>query len=169
MASKTDFSEAEWGRLLASPMVVSTAITAADPGGLWGLLKETMAGGWALLEAKQGASTNPLIKAVADDFTNNDARTLARDRVQVIFKDAQLAQVKERAVEELRAVTSILDTKAPGDAQAFKGWLQAIAQKAAEAAKEDTFLGFGGVPVSDAEKATLAEISSALNSGSANV
>jgi hypothetical protein len=32
----------------------------------------------------------------------------------------------------------------------------------AEAAKEGGVLGFGGVPVSDAEKATLADISKAL-------
>jgi hypothetical protein len=34
-------------------MVVGTAITAADPSGLWGIMKEGMAGGWALLPAKQ--------------------------------------------------------------------------------------------------------------------
>ena len=34
---------------------------------------------------------------------------------------------------------------------------------AAEAGKEGGFMGFGGVAVSDAEKATLAEISTALN------
>ena len=40
----------------------------------------------------------------------------------------------------------------------FKGW----PRKAAEAGTEGGFLGFGGVAVSDAEKATLAEISAAL-------
>jgi hypothetical protein len=44
--------------------------------------------------------------------------------------------------------------------------LQEIAQKAAEAAKEGGFLGFGGVAISDAEKATLAQIAAALRSSS---
>ena len=44
----------------------------------------------------------------------------------------------------------------------FKAWLQAVAQKAAEAGTEGGFLGFGGVDVSDAQKATLGEISAAL-------
>jgi hypothetical protein len=48
-----------------------------------------------------------------------------------------------------------LEAKAPEDAPAFKAWLQAIAQRVAEAAKEGGFMGFGGVRVSDAEKATL--------------
>ena len=56
----------------------------------------------------------------------------------------------------------ILDEKAPEDAAAFKVWLLQVAQKAAEAGTEGGFLGFGGVAVSDAEKATLAEISAAL-------
>ena len=46
---------------------------------------------------------------------------------------------------------------------AFKAWLGAIAERVAEASKEGGFLGFGGVQVSDAEKATLAEIAGALS------
>jgi hypothetical protein len=60
-------------------------------------------------------------------------------------------------------VAALLDAKAPQDAAAFKTWLRDIAQRAAEAANESGFLGFGGVAVSDAEKATLAEISTALD------
>jgi hypothetical protein len=40
--------------------------------------------------------------------------------------------------------------------------LRHTSQAVAEAAPEGGFLGFGGVRVSDAEKATLAEISGAL-------
>jgi hypothetical protein len=59
-------------------------------------------------------------------------------------------------------VSKILDTKAPGDAKAFKAWLQDISQKVADASVEGTFLGFGGVRVSDSEKATLADIAKSL-------
>ena len=124
-----------------------------------------MTGSWALLQAKQNADTNPLVKAVADAYTNGDARTSARGHVQTVFVGSEVARLKERAVEELRAVALIVDTKAPEDADAFKAWLQGIAQKAAEAATEGGFMGFGGVAVSDREKATLAEISAALSMG----
>jgi hypothetical protein len=60
----------------------------------------------------------------------------------------------------------VVDAKAPDDSAAFKDWLRQISQHVAEAAKEGGFLGIGGVLVSDAEKATLAEISSALGLGS---
>ncbi len=164
MAGEADFTPEEWSRVLASPMVASAAITLADPSGLWGLLKEGMTGSWALLEAKQNANTNPLVKAVAEAFTTGDARTSARGHVQTVFQGSQVAQLKDRAIDELRSVASILDAKAPADAAAFKDWLKNIAQKAAEAATEGGFLGFGGVAVSDAEKATLAQISAALSS-----
>ncbi|MEM7461562.1 MAG: hypothetical protein AAF362_02660 [Pseudomonadota bacterium] len=45
--------------------------------------------------------------------------------------------------------------KAPDAAAAFKSWLREISQKVAEAAVEGSILSFGGVRVSDAEKATL--------------
>jgi len=43
-----------------------------------------------------------------------------------------------------------------------KGWLRQSSQHVAEASKEGGFLGIGGVAVSEAEKATLTEIASAL-------
>ena len=50
MATKANFTAEEWGKVLSSPMIAGMAITAADPSGVWGLLKEGMAGGWALLK-----------------------------------------------------------------------------------------------------------------------
>ena len=82
MAGKADFSPDEWARVVASPMVAGMAITAADPSGLWGLLQEAFAGGRSLLDAKQNPTVNSLAKAVAEDITNADTRTAARDRMQ---------------------------------------------------------------------------------------
>ena len=163
MATKSNFTAEEWGKLLASPMIAGMAITAADPSGVWGLLKEGMAGGWALLEARQNPQANPLVKAVAEDFATAEGRTAARTELQTRFTGAKLEGLKEAALAELRAISSILDAKAPEDAAAFKTWLQEVAQKAAEAGTEGGFLGFGGVAVSESEKATLAEISVALS------
>jgi hypothetical protein len=162
MATKANFTSEEWGKLLASPMIAGMAITAADPSGLWGLLKEGMAGGWALLEARQSNQANPLVKAVAEDFATAEGRTAARAVFDTRFTGAKLDGLKDMALAELKSVSSILDAKAPDDAAPFKAWLRDVAQKAAEAGKEGGFFGFGGVAVSEAEKATLAEISAAL-------
>jgi hypothetical protein len=69
---------------------------------------------------------------------------------------------REALIGNLREVSALLDAKAPGDAAAYKAWLQGISQKVAEAAKEGGTLGFGGVQVSDAEKLALEDIAKAL-------
>ena len=164
MSSKAKFSVDEWSRIAASPMLVCAAVSASDPSGLWGLIKEASAGGFALVAAKQEANGNALAKELADEISSGDARTTISSKMQEVFKDAKAAEFKDRALAELRSVAAIIDIKAPDAAPAFKTWLQGVAQKAAEAAKEGGFMGFGGVAVSDAEKATLAEISEALTS-----
>ena len=70
--------------------------------------------------------------------------------------------MKERSLEALKDVANILAHKAPQDAHAFKDWLKDIATKVAEAGTEGGFLGFGGIKVSDLEKATLDEIATIL-------
>jgi len=149
MAGKSNFTPEEWARVAASPIVAGMAITAADPSGLWGLLKESMSGGWALLEAKQDAKANPLVKAVADDIADPATRDAVREAFQERFRNSQLGDAKGKAI-----------------AAAFKSWLKSVAERAAEAGTEGGFLGFGGVAVSDAEKATLQEISAALDGSS---
>jgi len=163
MAGKASFTPAEWSRLVASPFIAGMAITAADPSGLWGLAKEGMASGWALLQARQDAKVNPLVKAVADDFAVSESRSAMQQQLQGHFSGGgKVGELRDKAIAELRAVGLILDAKAPEDAAGFKAWLREVAQRTAEAANEGGFLGFGGVPVSEAEKVTLAEITTAL-------
>jgi hypothetical protein len=163
MANKASFTPEEWEQLLESPMLASIAVTAAEPSGLWGMLKESFAAGGKLAEAKTDAGANELIKAVVTDFGSGEGRGAARDGLQARLKGSKPGEAKNKSVQGLRQVAALLDAKAPNDAAAFKSWLQSISQQVAEAAKEGGFLGFGGVQVSDAEKATLAEISSALS------
>jgi hypothetical protein len=163
MADKTSFTQEEWALLLQSPMIAGMAITAADPSGLWGLLKESFATGSALTKAITGSNINPLVKAVVTDFSESESRTNARDGLTAKFTDSQPSDVKTKSIESLRQVSALLDTKAASDATAFKTWLRQISQSTAEAAKEGGgLLGLGGAQVSDAEKATLTEISTAL-------
>ena len=52
MATKANFTPDEWKTLLQSPLVVGIAVSAADPSGLFGMLKESMASARALVQAK---------------------------------------------------------------------------------------------------------------------
>ena len=162
MATKIDFSPDEWKLLLESPMMTSMAVTAAEPSGLWGLLKESFAGGSALAKTASDAGANSLIKAVATDFTTSEGRSTARDDLKAKLAGSKAADIKIKSIEALKQVSALLDNKAPADAAAFKGWLRQIGENVADAAEEGGFMGFGGVKVTEAEKATLADISRAL-------
>lgn len=162
MTDKSNFTTDEWKVLLESVMMAGIAVTAAEPSGLWGLLKESFASGSALVSAKMDVGSNPLIKAVVSDFETTQGRSTARDGLSEKLKGLKPAEIKAKCIETLRQAGTVVDTKAPGDAAAFKSWLRQISQHVAEAANEGGFLGIGGVPVSEAEKATITEISSVL-------
>ncbi|WP_065754011.1 hypothetical protein [Bradyrhizobium paxllaeri] len=162
MADKTNFTKDEWTLLLESPMIAGMAITAAEPSGLWGLLKESFAGGAALTEAASSAGTNALVKSVVTDFASSEGRSAARDGLKAKFVNSKPAEMKGKCIDELRQVSALLAAKAPGDAAEFKNWLRQISKSTAEAASEGGGLFSAGVKVSDAEKATLGEISNAL-------
>jgi hypothetical protein len=163
MADKTTFAPEEWALLLRSVMTAGLAVSMADPSGLWGLLKEGVASAGALVEAKVDPRADALVKAVIGDFDTAAGRGAARDDLKAQFAGSKPAEVKQKCIETLRRVSALLDAKAPDDAAAFKGWLRHISQRVAEAANEGGFLGIGGIQVSEAEKATLAEISNALS------
>ena len=162
MADKSSFSPDEWKLILEGVMMASVAITAAEPSGLWGVLKESFAAGTSLAAAKTDAGSNGLIKAVIADFETSEGRSLAREGLKEQLAGSKPAEVKTKCLDVLRQVAAVVDTKAAEDGAAFKSWLQRISQHVAEAAKEGGFLGIGGTQVSEAEKATLTEIATAL-------
>jgi hypothetical protein len=163
MSDKSNFTPDEWKLVLESVMMAGIAVTAADPSGLWGLLKESFASGTALMTAGTNSGSNPLIKAIVADFQSSEGRSTARDGVKEKLTGSKPAEIKAKCIETLRQAGVVADAKAPDDAAAFKSWLRHISEHVAEAATEGGgFLGIGGVPVSEAEKATLTEISSAL-------
>jgi len=162
MANKTTFTPQEWQQVLESVMLSGMAVTAAEPSGLLGVLKESMATGRSLIAARSDPQSNDLVRAVAAEFETSEGRQAARDRLKATLSGAKVADVKAKSMAALHNVATLIDAKAPGDAPGFKTWLHHIAEGAAEAANEGGFMGFGGVPVSDAEKATLRELSSAL-------
>jgi len=164
MTSKADFTTDEWNEVLQGAFVSGLAITAAEPSGLFGSIKEAFASASALAKAKSAPTSNELINSVVASLTNRDEAAGAREAIKTLFSGAKNpSDVKTRAISALARLTALLDRKAPSEAQPFKEWLLGISQSVAEASSEGGFLGFGGVKVSDAEKATITEISRALN------
>jgi hypothetical protein len=162
MANKQNFTPEEWTKILESMMLTGMAVSAADPNGLWGTMREALAGRTAIAGMKPRSTSNELIKAVITELDTKEGRSVIQKALETRVAGATSAEIVQRSLENLRQVAAILDAKAPGDAADFKAWLEDISRQVAEAATEGGFLGIGGVRVSDAEKATLADIEKAL-------
>ncbi len=160
MTNKSNFTPDEWKTLLEGVMMSGLAVSAAEPGGLLGALKESYAQSHALVEARSGP--NELIRTLVAEFETANGRTIAREGLREKLSGAQAADIKDKSIGTLKEVAGILETKAPDDAGPVKQWLYHISEKVADADAEGGFLGFGGVKVTDKEKATLSEISGAL-------
>lgn len=161
MTDKASFTPDEWTALISSPLLAGMAVTVAEPSGLWGMLREGMASARAMVEAKS-ASGSALAKSIAEELSTSQGRSAAQQALKARLSGKSAAELKQQIITSLKAVGDIADQKAKQDAPAFKAWLKHIAEAVAEASTEGGFLGFGGVSVSDAEKATLAEVAAAL-------
>ena len=163
MAMKTDFSATEWETLRDAPHAVVLAVAAAGGSGLFGSIKEAMAPAGTLVEALKGE--NQLLRQICDKEEIKASIESLKDMAKSSgdFKSIQ-ATFRKAATDKSRAGLDLLKRKGtPEDVAAFRGFLLKLGEKVANAAKEGAFLGFGGVRVSEDERAILAELAQALD------
>ncbi len=153
MATQSDFTAEEWKTLTAGPMAAGMYVMLSQTSGPIGLAEEGYAIAKEVLRATQ--SPNELVKAVAAAD-----REAARHRLPEMPGDRQ--QARALLLDDVRGAMAALGAKSPADAEAYGQWLYAVAEKTAAAAKEGGVLGFGGTPVSEAEKAALVELAAVL-------
>jgi len=108
MANKQSFTSEEWTKLLESPMVPGMAVSAAEPSGLWGMIKEAFASSSALAAAKTDAGTNALIKAVVADFETSEGSSDIQEALRKRFAGAKPADVVQRSLASLAEVSRLL-------------------------------------------------------------
>jgi hypothetical protein len=133
------------------------AVVAASPSGPLGVIKEMGAIARVMSEARQEDETNTLISALLADVH-------AGHRPGGVLPPAQrLEDLKVHALATCQEVGTLLTRKSSApEADGFKRWLVTVAHGVAEAAKEGGVLGIGGVRVSAAEQALLAELAAVL-------
>jgi hypothetical protein len=158
MSVKDNFTTEEWRALLKAPMLVSYAVAGAAPSDEEGYIQEMSAVADAIFEGGEAASKDSLVSAVVANIVAN-----AEDNERGATEKIAVGDTKERALANCREVATLLQTKAsPQDADDYKRWLLAVAERVASAAKEGGIFGFGGAQVSKSEVATINEIASAL-------
>jgi hypothetical protein len=160
MTSKADFTEDEWTRIKRAPFVAGMAISLADPGGPIEAVKETAATLKTVLHAADQGGRGDFVDGIAREVADE-----ARERKNPLagFKPSKGANAGADIVDELGAVNRVVSEKAtPEEAAAFREWLLAAAQEAANAAKEGGFLGFHAERVSEGEQRMLDRLGDVL-------
>ena len=145
MTSKKDFTDEEWARLVRSPFIAGMALSLADPGGPIEAVKETAATLKAVLAA-EGGEHGEVAQAIAQE-----AR--AHHNPLGGFKPTKGANAGVEILGEIHAASALVGAKASAEeATAFRAWILAVAQDAADAAKEGRFMGWHAQRVSDGEQ-----------------
>jgi hypothetical protein len=116
MANKQSFTPEEWTKILERTMLAGMAVSAAEPGGLWGLMKEGFASSSALAAAKSDAASSELVKAVVAEYETSEGRAAIQEALRKRFAGAKPGNAVQRSLDNLREVSAILAAKAPGDA-----------------------------------------------------
>jgi len=152
MASRGDFTDDEWERLGRAPLVAAMAISIADPGGPLETLRESSAALKTIAEAAKDGGYGEFVQSIAQDVA---AKAQRRQSPLGDFRPNR-ANARQEILEELRAVNALLVEKStPEELGEFREWLRTTAQRAALAATEGGFLGFGGERVSEREQQML--------------
>ena len=158
MTVKTDFTAEEWQKLLQAPGAAGIYIMMSDPSFVIGSMKEALAVSSSILKKEKG-SNSELLAALLGEFKEKEMAKQA----QIKFLKKNVDAVKQTTIDALKQAAQILDQKATAEEAAeIKAWLYDVSVKAANAAKEGGFLGFGGEKVSENEKIALQEIAGQL-------
>ena len=161
MSIKDQFSTEEWGKIMVAPMMAGNAVVTAAPSGPIGMIKELGSMASTIAKMTDQPSSNALVQAVLADI-----KTAVEQRQQPELPKLDAKNVeglKQQALNMVHEAVGLADAKVEADvAKGYKEFILAIAQKAAEAAKEGGFLGFGGTQVSDAEQAMLSQLKTTL-------
>ncbi|NLC71894.1 MAG: hypothetical protein GX751_11115 [Desulfuromonadaceae bacterium] len=163
MATKEFFSTEEWNLIRMTPILVMAGVAVSDPGGLIGAFKESFAGMNSVLGALKESSNLELMSALLAD----KGMPTMPDKKEMLGEGnaaQQSANFKNSVLEYVKQALALVKSKGtPEEAVAYRKMMAEVAERVANAAKEDTFFGFGGVLVSAGEKAFLDELNATLN------
>src|SRR6476661_4160971 len=99
LANKQSFTPEEWTKILESTMLAGMAVTAAEPSGLWGLLKEGFASSSALAAAKADSGSSELVKAVVAEYETTEGRAAIQEALRKRFAGSKPSDAVQRSLD----------------------------------------------------------------------
>jgi hypothetical protein len=147
MTQKSDFTDEEWELLREAPAVAGMMVVTAERGGSF---RETFALAKAYTEARKEHGASQLLDELVAAGPKGGPRAHSEN------------ELRERGLQQLRDAATLLERKAtPEEADAYRAFVAALAERVAAAHKE------GGEAVSAKERAAIEEITSTLGSNDA--
>lgn len=163
MTTQAAFTPQEWALLRTVPALVASGVAAADPGGIFGSMKEAFAGMKGMFESLQQGANVELLQAIMADKSKPEMPDI-KSMMGEGSPEQQMGNLKTNVLARIKEAEGLVAAKAsPGEAQAYRQMLMAVASRTAEASKEGSFFGFGGVRVSSAEQSFLNEVQQILH------
>jgi hypothetical protein len=146
MTAKADFTEQEWEQVLEGPTSAGMLVITAQRGGT---IRETVSMAKAYAEARQQHGQSELLDAIVSAKPEIDHTRYHSPE-----------ELKAHGIAHLRDAVALLQGKATAqELDEYKRFTVALAERVAAAHREN---GRDNDPVSDAEKAAIAEIVEAL-------
>jgi cytosine/adenosine deaminase-related metal-dependent hydrolase len=151
---KADFNAEEWSTIAAGPPMAGLRVMAAERGGT---LRESFSMAKVYAKGREREGESELL----DELVRSHPEV---ERIQARTQE----ELAHRAMDRLREAIELIDRKAPPpEADAYKHFVQDVAEEVAHAHKEGGFLGIGGTPVSESEQRAIDEITRLLGFGTA--
>jgi hypothetical protein len=148
MTGKADFTEEEWKTILEGPPSAGLVVILSDRGGS---IRETFSMAKAYTEARKQHGESELLDEVVSAKPEMDhTRAGSPD------------ELKQHNLDNVRQAVATLRTKASDEeVEEYRKFVRGLAEHVAEARKEG-FMGLSGERVSDAERAAIGEVETAL-------
>ncbi|HET7484374.1 MAG TPA: hypothetical protein VFJ64_03265 [Solirubrobacterales bacterium] len=144
MTGKADFTAEEWDTVLEGPTSAGLIVSTAQRGGSF---REILAMAKAYTEARKEHGESELLDEIVSHKPEVD-RTRAHSP----------EELKEHGLQRIRDAVALLAQKAtPQESDDYRRFVVSLAERVAGAKSEED-----GQPVSDSEKAAIAEIAEAL-------
>jgi hypothetical protein len=148
VTGQNDFSPEEWELVLEAPTGAGLVVLMAERGGTF---RETFSMAKAYAEAREQHGASQLL----DDVVSTKPKV---DR----SRHGSFEELKSHGLQQLRDAVALLERKAtPEEVEDYRRFVLALTERVAAAHKEH------GERVSDAERAAIDEIASALGSPAA--
>lgn len=146
MTNKADFAAEEWETVLEGPPSAGLLVITAQRGGT---LRETVSMAKAYAEARQNHGQSELLDEIVSAKPEID---------HTRYRSPE--ELKERSLAHLRDAVALVAAKGtPAELDEYRAFVLHLADRVASAHREG---GRDETPVSDAERAAIAEIAQAL-------